>query len=107
MKRRPLSWTPSALTDLEEIEAYIAADDPIAAERWAETLMETAGRASELPFSGRVVPELEREDIREVLKRSYRIIYRILEDRVEVLAVIEGHRRLPTDLLERGPAGSE
>ena len=101
MRDRPLIWTERSAEDLEEIDAYIAADDPIAAERWIRALVATAQRASELPFSGRVVPEIGREDVREILKRSYRIVYWILEDRVEVLTVIEGHRRLPADLLER------
>jgi toxin ParE1/3/4 len=97
---KPLVWTDRALDDLEQIDAYIAADDPIAAEQWVEGLLAAAQRAGELPMSGRQVPELGRDDVREVLKRSYRIVYRILADRVEVLTVFEGHRRLPLDLLD-------
>lgn len=100
MTPKPLVWTDRALDDLEEIDAYIAADDPIAAERWVEGLLAGARRAGELPMSGRQVPELGREDVREILKRSYRIVYRILDDRVQVLTVFEGHRRLPADLLD-------
>ncbi|MCA9686037.1 MAG: type II toxin-antitoxin system RelE/ParE family toxin [Myxococcales bacterium] len=70
MISKPLVWTDRALEDLEEIDAYIAADDPIAAEQWVEGLLVTARRAGELPMSGRVVPELGREDIRELLKRT-------------------------------------
>jgi plasmid stabilization system protein ParE len=97
---KALVWTDRALDDLEEIDAYIAADDPIAAERWVEGLLIAAQRAGELPMSGRQVPELGREDVREILRRSYRIVYRILDDRVQVLTVFEGHRRLPPDLLD-------
>lgn len=100
MTPRPLIWTERSAEDLEEIDAYIAADDPEAAERWIRTLVDAARRASELPFSGRVVPEFEREDVREIITRSYRIIYWVFDDRVEVLTVIEGHRRLPADLLD-------
>ncbi|KIG19004.1 Death on curing protein, Doc toxin [Enhygromyxa salina] len=100
MTPKPLVWTDRALDDLEEIDAYIAADDPIAAERWVEGLLAAAQRAGELPMSGRQVPELGREDVREIIKRSYRIVYRILEDRAQVLTVFEGHRRLPPGLLD-------
>lgn len=100
MTSKPLVWTDRALGDLEEIDAYIAVDDPIAAERWVEGLLAAAQRAGELPMSGRQVPELGREDVREILKGSYRIVYRILDLRVEVLTVFEGHRRLPADLLD-------
>jgi toxin ParE1/3/4 len=100
VRPKPLIWTDRALRDLEEIDAYIAVDDPIAAERWVQGLLAAAQRAGELPMSGRKVPELGREDIREILERSYRIVYRILDVRVQVLTVFEGHRLLPADLLE-------
>ena len=102
MTPKPLVWTDRALFDLEEIDAYIAADDPIAAERWVESLLAAAQRAGELPMSGRLVPELGREDVREIIKRNYRIVYRIFADRVQVLTVFEGHRRLPHNLID-GP----
>ncbi len=45
----------------------------------------------------RVVPEFGREDIREVFLRSYRLVYLIGDDAIEVLTVFEGHRLLETD----------
>jgi plasmid stabilization system protein ParE len=53
-----------------------------------------------MPLSGRVVPELERDDIREVFLRSYRIIYRVADDNIRILTVFEGHRRLRLDDIE-------
>ena len=44
---------------------------------------------------GRRVPELERDDIREVLLRSYRILYRVLDEEIHILTVVEGHQQLP------------
>lgn len=97
--RRPsrpaLVWTARAVADLEAIGAYIAADDPAAAGRWIDTLMAAAERASATPLAGRRVPEIAREDIREVFVRSYRIVYRVRAIRIEVLTVFEGHRRFP------------
>lgn len=107
MRPRPLIWTERSAQDLEEIEAYIAADDPIAAERWVRTLIGAATRAGELPLSGRIVPEMGREDVRELIKKSYRIIYWVFDDRVEILTVLEGHRRLPKDLLTEGSEASD
>jgi toxin ParE1/3/4 len=57
-------------------------------------LRERARLAASMPFAGRVVPEHGREDIREVLVRSYRIIYRVQPDQMVVLTVLEGHRLL-------------
>jgi toxin ParE1/3/4 len=88
-------WTDRALNDLEDIGDFIAADSPAAAERWVGGLMSAAEQAALAPLSGRRVPEIGRDDVREVIKRSYRIVYRVRPDSVDVLAVFEGHRRLP------------
>lgn len=44
------------------------------------------------PQSGRMVPEYQHEHVREVIESPYRIIYRILEDRIDVVAVLHGAR---------------
>lgn len=97
--RREPEWTARALADLRAIEAYIAADDPARADQWVRRLIERAGRAALAPLSGRVVPEKRRPDIREVLLRSYRIVYRLRPRGILVLTVFEGHRRLSSGAL--------
>jgi toxin ParE1/3/4 len=47
-----------------------------------------------VPFAGRKVPEFAREEIREVLVRTYRIVYEVRQGEILVLAVREGHRLL-------------
>jgi toxin ParE1/3/4 len=49
-----------------------------------------------VPYSGRKVPELDRDDIREVLPGNYRIVYRIYPKFIDVLTVFEGHRLFPS-----------
>lgn len=90
-------WTARALSDLEAIGDYITRDDPRAAERWIAKLVALAGKIAAMPYAGRRIPELGREDLREVLLRTYRIMYRVREDRCEILTVFEGHRRFPAD----------
>ncbi len=46
-------------------------------------------------MSGRIVPELNVEQIREVIEGQYRIIYYIKPDQIDVLAVIHGVRQTP------------
>ncbi|MFO0762077.1 MAG: type II toxin-antitoxin system RelE/ParE family toxin [Byssovorax sp.] len=95
---RRLLWTRRAEVDLERIGDYIAADDPIAAERWVQKLMDQARKVLDAPLGGRVVPEFRLNDIRETFLRTYRIVYRVRDDTVTVLTVFEGHRRLPASL---------
>ena len=96
---RRLFWTDRALTDLEAIGDYIARDNPSAAERWIAQLMAVAESAAQIPLAARRVPELGRDDVREIFKRTYRIVYRVTDKRVEVLTVFEGHRLFPDDVL--------
>jgi addiction module RelE/StbE family toxin len=91
-------WTDRALRDLRDIDAYIAADDPGAAERWVDKLLIAARRAATLPYSGHVVRENGRDALRQILVRSYRIVYLVRDKQVDVLTVFEGHHLLPDDV---------
>jgi toxin ParE1/3/4 len=92
---RAIFWTNRALDDLEAIGDYIARDDPAAAERWIGLLIAGVERAAGAPLSGRRVPEIGRDDVREVFERAYRIVYRVEEKRIVVLTLFEGHRLFP------------
>jgi plasmid stabilization system protein ParE len=96
-RKAHLRWTHRSIDDLRAIGRYIAEDDPRAARRWIEHLRQRAHQAAATPKAGRRVPEVDRDDIREVLLRSYRIVYRVVRDGIEVLTVFEGHRLFPRD----------
>lgn len=78
--------------------AYIGRDKPGAARKWVEYLRKGVERVRDQPNWGRIVPEWNREDIREVLLRGYRIVYLVKDTEIEVLTVVEGHY-----LLRGGP----
>ena len=59
-------------------------------------LIERGDSVAPFPLVGRRLPELESNEIREVLEGNYRIVYRITHERIEILTVFEGHRQLPT-----------
>ena len=88
-------WSRRAARDLAQIQLHIEADDPEAAARWVGKLWDRAERASRAPMTGRVVPEYGRPEVREVLLKSYRIIYRIEGRDFIVVTVTEGHHPLP------------
>lgn len=88
-------WTPEARERLRDIEAYIAQDAPKVARQVVERLLERSMQLNVAPESGRRVPEYPEADLRELLVRPYRVIYRIVEDQVEVLSVMHFRQRLP------------
>lgn len=95
MKRRKLVWTERAEADLVSIGDFISRDDPVAARTWVRKLMATARAAARHPLAGRRVPELQRDDVREVFLKRYRIVYRVTDRQCQMLTVFEGHRQLP------------
>ncbi len=94
-----LVWTATAIARLELIEDYIAADDPDAAARFVDAIIEVGDSLADSPSRGRNVPELPGAGLREVIHRGYRIVYRPTSKQVEILTVFEGHRLLRDDEL--------
>lgn len=92
-----IRWTSRSATDLSDIEDFIAQDDPRAAIAWVGRLRQRAASAAALPNAGRMVPEFGRADIREVLVRHYRIIYRVEAAEIVVLAVFGGGQLMTLD----------
>lgn len=88
-----ITWSPLATQRVLEAAGFIALDKPDAARRWAESILDAAEPLRTLPESGRVVPEIGRPEIREILHGSYRIIYRIAENEVFILTVRHASRR--------------
>jgi toxin ParE1/3/4 len=92
-------WTGPALRDLHDIHDYIARDSAKYARIVVSAIFERASILNQFPRIGRIVPEVHTETIRELLIYSYRIIYEIADDRIEVLTVIHGHRILDPETL--------
>ena len=88
-------WSEVALAQLAAIYEYIAQTSPFYAERVVDRIWRRGRQLTEFPDSGREVPEYQRPDIREIIQSSYRVIYRRTSERVEVIAVVHGARRLP------------
>jgi plasmid stabilization system protein ParE len=98
-----VSWTAQAHADLDAIHDLIARDSPRVAELFVARVLASTRHLASFPHAGRIVPEKRREDLREVLVQSYRVIYRLRGDLVEVLAVHHGAR--PLGDLDAGGAG--
>ncbi|MGH9871483.1 MAG: type II toxin-antitoxin system RelE/ParE family toxin [Pyrinomonadaceae bacterium] len=87
-------WTESALTQLQAIHDYLAQTSPEYALRIVDRLTKRSIQIAAFPFSGRMVPEYEVNEVREVIEVPYRMIYLIVEatDQLDVLAIIHTSR---------------
>ena len=97
-------WTEAALSQLQAIHDYIAQTSPEYSLRMIDRITRRSIQIAEFPLSGRMVPEYEINEIREVFEGPYRIIYLIesAQARVEMLAVIHGARSEIGSLREIG-----
>jgi len=95
-----LQWSETAKNDLISIRNFIAEDDVAAAKNWIGLLRAKANNIVHQPLAGRKVPELSRDDIREVIERNYRIVYQIHSDRIAILTVFESHRLFPVQKIQ-------
>ena len=91
-------WTDRAKARLRSIRDYIARNSPRVADDVARRLLERSRQLEVLARSGRQVPEYQRDDVRELLERPYRIIYVILAERIDVISVMHYRQLLPDDL---------
>jgi toxin ParE1/3/4 len=91
-------WTENAIGHLVAIYGHIAKDSPFYAQKMVDRLTRRSQQITDFPQSGRTVPEYDAPDVRELIERPYRIVYRIQADRIDVLAVIHGAQQMPSNL---------
>ena len=89
---RRVVWTREARSALDEVLAYIARDSLPAARRFLTDVLQAASGLAELSERGRVVPELDDQQIRELFVNRYRLIYDVTPAEVRVLASLHGAR---------------
>ncbi len=89
-----VEWSAEAGRDVEGIKDYIRRDSEFYARVVTEKIIGIGRKIERFPKAGRIVPELDKETFRERSVYSYRVIYRIGEDRITVVAIVHGKRLL-------------
>ena len=87
-------WSPNASDDLESICEFIAIDSEYYARLFAKGVIKAIERLMVFPESGRIVPEYNLRNIREIIYQNYRIVYRVKSEIVEIVTIVHGARLL-------------
>ncbi|MBV9557293.1 MAG: type II toxin-antitoxin system RelE/ParE family toxin [Pseudolabrys sp.] len=91
-RSRPVIWSSNAQTDLSEIWSYyFDAAGRVIADKIAREIAETTHLLEDHPFAGRSRDEV-REELRSIAVRPHVIFYRVIDNRVEIVRVIDGRR---------------
>ena len=93
-------WSPLSVERTTEIAKYIALDDRTAAEKWIESIFNRVEQLESFLKSGVIVPETNREDIRQLVLGNYRVIYRISAEIISILTVRHDRQIIPGSDLE-------
>ena len=80
-------WSELALDDLKNIHDYISKDSIIYANRVIEKIIQRIDKLENFPKSGRVVPELNNNSIRELIQNNYRIIYKVTAQEIFIVSI--------------------
>ena len=87
-----VKWTTPAKRDLKQINDFIAKDSKFYAQKVSQDIVDKSEKLENFPEIGRIVPEIGDSNIREVFVYSYRLIYEVLPNEIQVLALIHSKR---------------
>lgn len=103
-RRYKVIWSDVAEEDLRNVIEYIAADSPSNALKILNSVKQKASNLYDFPERGRIVPELRDQGVllyREIIVSPWRVIYRMSEDTVYILSVLDSRRNIEDILLDR------
>jgi toxin ParE1/3/4 len=90
-------WTTAARDQLRDIHKFVGRSSPQYAAKVVDNLTRRSRQIAKFPRSGRIVPEANDVNIREVIEGPYRIIYHLLEDDIDIIAVVHQAQRWPAE----------
>jgi plasmid stabilization system protein ParE len=94
---RQILWTVQAQADLAAIHAFINLDSVRHADDTVRQLIAAVEQLVTFPESGRAVPEFDDPEVREIVRRTYRLVYKLVgSEHVHILTIHHGSRQLPS-----------
>lgn len=92
-----IRWSPLAVERASEIVDYISEDSPVAADKWIHTVFSKVEQLQSHPELGRIVPEINEHQFRELIYGKYRIVYQIETNQISILTIRHGKQMFPLD----------
>lgn len=96
-----INWTPLSLADLRDIFDYISEDSNRYAQITVNKIYLRVSSLRKQPYSGRIVPEINERNIRELIDGNYRIVHEIINDyQIDILRIFHSARKLKREKLK-------
>jgi plasmid stabilization system protein ParE len=97
-RKRAITFAASAFADLEAIRVWYKDQQvPDVGNRLLKEIISQVERLADFPESGRIVPEFNIENLREIIFAPFRIVYRLDGNKIKIVRVWRSERllRLP------------
>jgi len=85
-------WSPSSIQDADSIAEFISRDSPDNAALFIQRIFDQTERLADFPLSGRVIPEILNDKVREIIYGNYRIMYLVEDEEVWITGIVHGAR---------------
>jgi Plasmid stabilization system protein len=92
-----IEWSPTSRLDFRDLILFISEENFSVANHFRNKIINHVIQVAKYPKSGRVVPEFQDENIREIIQKPYRIVYRINKKKilVEIVRIWHSARGIP------------
>lgn len=82
-----INWSELANDDLKSIHDFIKRDSKFYADNFIKKIIKRVEQLKKFPRSGRIVPEFEDKNLRELIEGNYRIVYKIFPEYIGIVRV--------------------
>ncbi|MFW5707718.1 MAG: type II toxin-antitoxin system RelE/ParE family toxin [Bacteroidota bacterium] len=82
-----IAWTEYAIDDLKSIHTYVSLDSKVYADKLIDRLVSRVEQLKSFPDLGRIVPEFNKESLRELIEGRYRIVYKREESSISIVRI--------------------
>ncbi len=83
-----IKWSPTARLDFRDLILFISEENSSAVNHFLNKILNHVIQVAKFPKSGRVVPEFQDENIREIIQKPYRIVYRIKKEKMILVEIV-------------------
>jgi toxin ParE1/3/4 len=88
-----IEFTPKAIEDIENLAEYIAIQSPHFAQKLVKSIFKEVAILKTFPFIGRIVPEIDENEVREIFYQKYRIVYHVIDQStIHIVTIQHGSR---------------
>ena len=88
-----LIWSPEALLRLRQISDYMSADSVLHTNATIKKIVDAVHSLERFPRLKRKLPEANRDELREILVLSWRIVYEISDYSIDLIDIVQGAQR--------------